>query len=717
MSHYSKHDDSDSDIFGIAAQHVDDDDDLALHDTGGQDNATTEANWDIYPADKSFRVQDPKKNAFKNFNAIERVFSGDNRSVPSEVGITVNRTTSADHEDISDDDSGAHYKRKSVSSSADDVPMTASPLNLVPKRPVVPSSVQPPQPPAAQVKSPAPVSATVSPMKPPTHPHRQSLPPQTTTSSTPPPQPQPPAHHHRRSPSPSPSQQQQHSSRSPSPSREGVRFSVNDHHYHFGHYSPSADQQMLPSEPVFSPVRPISPQSHLLSTTRARIIEHELAHEQLALLHQSAHRAPKHTIPAPTGANFLRPTVAFTKSTDFRLELERRQEKRDIWWEERKTLPKAPSSPLTDNVKSRLYEPTQAYKESVRSPANRDGGASRDISPSRGRTKQIAADSSLLRATKAAKHAYKVTPPPPKEPTPRLSLVGQQSYPQAHQVTSKLAQETTAARMSKWKVAEQLKEEEDRRYLERKRAAALHDAELHHPASPGSPIPIAPPIKAPSDRLLNFNAAMQHQARGKVDVEQLHHDPGDQGPGWNKLFTRDRIDPEPFRSRSPSPSSSRRLRASRSLSPSSSLSRSTTSVPTTPQSAAKPPATPTSAATPPPPPLTTTSALKKPARASTGGIAEQKAKRVSLSPAVAAAPKSRNSLPAGRSAAKASTTTTLRRRSPKAAEADAQDEEEDVAPFTVDDLSAAVDEAAAGGAGSGEAAVDDAAPAATQATA
>lgn len=710
MSHYSKHDDSDSDIFGIAAQHVDDDDDLALHDTGGQDNATTEANWDIYPADKSFRVQDPKKNAFKNFNSIERVFSGDNRSVPSEVGITVNRTTSADHEDISDDDSGAHYKRKSVSSSADvstDAPLTSSPLNLAPKRPVVPSSVQPPQPPAAQVKSPAPAASTTSsPMKPPTHPHRQSLPPQT-SSSTPPPQ--PPAHH-RRSPSPSPSQQQ-HSSRSPSPSREGVRFSINDHHYHFGHYSPSVDSQMLPSEPVFSPVRPISPQSHLLSTTRARIIEHELAHEQLAQLHQSAHRAPKHTIPAPSGANFLRPTVAFTKSTDFRLELERRQEKRDIWWEERKTLPKAPS-PLTDNVKSRLYEPTQAYKESMRSPANRDG-TSRDISPSRGRTKQIAADSPLLRATKAAKHAYKVTPPPPKEPTPRLSLVGQQSYPQAHQVSSKLAQETTAARMSKWKVAEQLKEEEDRRYLERKRAAALHDGELNHPASPGSPIPIAPPIKAPSDRLLNFNAAMQHQARGKVDVEQLHHDPGDQGPGWNKLFTRDRIDPEPFRSRSPSPSSSRRLRASRSLSPSSSLTRSTTSVPTTPQSAAKQPATPTSAATPPPP-APTTSALKKPARASTGGITEQKAKRVSLSPAVAPGSKSRNSLPAGRSAAKASASTTLRRRS-KQAEVDAQDEEEDVAPFTMDDLSAAVDEAP--GASNGEAAVDAAAPATTQATA
>jgi hypothetical protein len=396
-----------------------------------------------------------------------------------------------------------------------------------------------------------------------------------------------------------------------------VRFSIADHQYSFGHYSPSVDQQ---SESAIANVRSISPQSHLLSTTRARVIDHDLAHEQLQSLHPH-NRQPKerrNTIQVQAGANFLRPTEAYKNSTDFQLELERRQEKRDIWWEERRREVKAPASAAMDNVKSRLYEPTLAYKESLRSPHKPQGTVSRDISPTRSlsgvKTKSLSDASPLLKSTKASQLHAKITTTPPAPPSPRLSLLGQQSYPQQHQVTSKLAQETTAVKMAKWKMTEQIQEEEKKRYLEQKNAKALA---AHSPLS-GAIVPVASPVRSPSERLMSYNTAMSHQARTKAATEGMHNDPQDQGPGWNALFTRDRIDSEPFRSRSPSPSS--RMSRTRSVSPSSAHS--------TPSHPAQ--------SLPPAPP----SALKK-TRHSSGGmqseesaaaapVTAEKTKRVSL---------------------------------------------------------------------------------------
>lgn len=512
--------DSDSDIFE------------AVRNAGEPEESVSTPNnehdpsvGDIYPGKQTFRVSDPKKTLYSDFNNIERTYSQSSvPTIPHEVVVGGRQDGGVDlSEDISVESAG-------VTGTRDDRRRSDNPLYR--------------QQQEHQNGSPS--------KKPPTHPNAHSPSPNTEARVRFSPSPMPGAHS-------TATQSHVHSRSQSPPGNQSPQPPVQPHYlYQYpSRQSPSPSQDESPSRRVS--IRPINPDSHLLSTTAAREISHVQAEELLTTLHQphiahygaqasplaphsALHRSPhggastgtRARAVTPPSRDLMRETAAFMASTDFRKELERRQEKRDIWWSERKPTEKAPVDPA---VKSRLYQPTKAYTESVfrKDMDDKFGNpAPRPLSPGR-RFAQIPEDSQLLRSTLAAKNQYKTTPPPPKPQNTRLHLEGQQTFNGT--VMSKLMYETMASKLAK----------------RNKKGADGEDTmpspRKTPPTTPGAAGASPSPVKAPSERLLAFNTAMQRQARAKAEPPTAHADPRELG--WNSLFTRDKIDEEPFKEKYP----------------------------------------------------------------------------------------------------------------------------------------------------------------------
>lgn len=240
-----------------------------------------------------------------------------------------------------------------------------------------------------------------------------------------------------------------------------------------------------------------SPSESLTRTTKARVNDQQQLENRRRLKEQ-----PK--VKPSAGAGY-QPSERLLKTTQARIadtkewaaSRERVNYDDDIWWELRRP---PPHSAKLDNIHSKLLEPTQAFKQSVRRKKT-ESDRERAASPVKEvHTSAIDPNSPLLKTTRGMlNQAWGATRDP--EAAPVLVLATAHSGPQ---VSSKVMEETVATLHAKWRP----KEEEE------PQTSPSKDKHL---------------VKAPSNRLLAFNASMRNGRRDKVTKEQ-----GDaRERGWN----------------------------------------------------------------------------------------------------------------------------------------------------------------------------------------
>ena len=274
-----------------------------------------------------------------------------------------------------------------------------------------------------------------------------------------------------------------------------------------------------------------SPSEFLLKTTAARVCDgQELERRRSTIIVQEAlsHGITKKPSVVPP------PSERLMKTTEARMSDVRAWQSNkgvikhddDIWWEQRKPLEGTAKCHI--KVESRLFEPTTSHIYSQRKkhplratpdktapPASAEKSPIPVVSSPPLHVAKINTESALLRPTfNSQVKNVKNQPIPP--PPPEMDLPSHLSGPQ--NVPSRLFAATTSTRCAKWKNREDLSQEE---------------AALQAKQNPGS----AKKVKAPSEHLLSYNAAMRRSARTKATKQA----PDEREAGWNSAFRKDHI--------------------------------------------------------------------------------------------------------------------------------------------------------------------------------
>lgn len=325
----------DDDVFDV--QPVNDVDDL-VEDRPSNDDGLGVS--DIYPVDRSFRISDPKQSILAQVTSapVEVKPAITVTAIPSEVDM--NRQEIVDDEITVDTSSSAGF--------------SGGILNLRPSMDARMSLQVESVRPAQIVDNPAPAPSATATFTPITSTIQQIEP----APSPPKPSVRFAASVMAKSPVPAPSSPLHHlHQREQSPEQSNHHFAIDalavdeELAQEVAAMMEEEEEEERPERVTPSPsssrrpTRAIDPSSHLLASTAARQREYELAEaqrEQIRRQHSpSPTRSPKSNAPVYTPSpDLLRETFSFQQARDFKAELERRQEKRDIWWSERKPLPK-----------------------------------------------------------------------------------------------------------------------------------------------------------------------------------------------------------------------------------------------------------------------------------------------------------------------------------------------------------------------------------------
>lgn len=297
------------------------------------------------------------------------------------------------------------------------------------------------------------------------------------------------------------------------------------------HVTPTKDHKHAGGLRSSSP-RPhtASPSEFLMKTTTARTSDAHVLEER-----RKSHIVPPS--PEPTSATKAKkpilnaPSERLLKTTEARVSDRQAymatkgviKHEQDIWWEQRKPLGDAHKA--NQKAESRLYEPTTCIIYSQRkkfpprtTPDKHAVPGSTEKSPARSgsplKVAKIDAESPLLRKTfNSIVKNVKNTPAQVPLGTPEIFT--QASGPQ--NVPSRLYSATNSTRNAKWKSREELAMEE----------AALAAQQAA----------VTKKVKAPSEHLVTYNAAMKHAARTKAVSSEADH----REQGWSNKFKKDTI--------------------------------------------------------------------------------------------------------------------------------------------------------------------------------
>jgi hypothetical protein len=315
-------------------------------------------------------------------------------------------------------------------------------------------------------------------------------------------------------------------------------------------------------------IRPISPTSHLLATTKARTIESNIVkNNKNARTVPQTPPKPEHrpAPPTPPNSTLLRSTKSITSALEaIEKEKNDRKNAKDIWWEARKPAQRSRMSP---NITSKLKEPTVSFIHSMKN--EEEPNTTLPKTPIT--VAKIDEDNRLLKDTTATRYSYAITPPPPKY-SPTLNLIGMSSYQGF--VGSKLTKDTVAMRAAKWTpppdpglVIHPLNATKQRNMSSPQNNRSPTNSNNHnnnsnnnnqnnnnnnnsHQQSSKSLRDVddnlsvsSQKIRTPSDRLTSYNTAMKGSVRNKVTP--IKKDPRE--IGWNHFTHKDRFGSESFR--------------------------------------------------------------------------------------------------------------------------------------------------------------------------
>lgn len=296
------------------------------------------------------------------------------------------------------------------------------------------------------------------------------------------------------------------------------------------HVTPTKDHKHAGGRSSSPRPHTASPSEFLMKTTTARTSDaHVLEERRKSLIvppspePTSATKAKKPILNAPSD-RLMKTTEA--RVSDRQAYMATKgviKHEQDIWWEQRKPLGDAHK--VNQKAESRLYEPTTCIIYSQRkkfpprtTPDKHAVPGSAEKSPARAtsplKVAKIDAESPLLRKTfNSIVKNVKNTPAQPPMGTPEIFTQG--SGPQ--NVPSRLFSATNSTRNAKWKSREELAMEE----------AALAAQQA---AS-------AKKVRAPSEHLVTYNAAMKHAARAKAVSSEADQ----REVGWSNKFKKDTI--------------------------------------------------------------------------------------------------------------------------------------------------------------------------------
>lgn len=194
------------------------------------------------------------------------------------------------------------------------------------------------------------------------------------------------------------------------------------------------------------------PSASMLQTTAARLADsRELEERKRRSLEPASYTAPKVSHPVAVSDHLLEPTQSIIASQKaWEEEKERAKYADDIWWELRRPTPAAT---YKGEVQSKINEPTESFKHSIRGKLT-GSSTPPDSSATSSPARPIPADSHLLKTTHASvQSTWRATSHDSENDNAELGilhLVASGSYDHDHHVTSRLHNDTVAARQQRY---------------------------------------------------------------------------------------------------------------------------------------------------------------------------------------------------------------------------------------------------------------------------
>lgn len=194
------------------------------------------------------------------------------------------------------------------------------------------------------------------------------------------------------------------------------------------------------------------PTASMLQTTESRLIDIKELEERKRRHSEPAYTAPKVAHPVAVSERLLEPTQSNISAIKaWEEEKEHAKYADDIWWELRKP---AVAATYKGEVHSKVSEPTECFKQSMRTKLVHSSSQSPCDSATSSPARPIAGDSHLLKATHASVQAtWRATSHDSENDIAELGVLhleAAEAYDHDHHVTSRLHNDTMAARQQRY---------------------------------------------------------------------------------------------------------------------------------------------------------------------------------------------------------------------------------------------------------------------------